>query len=280
MPELPEVETVRRSLAPRLAGQEIQKVQVLRASAIAAPDVDVFTRLLPGQHFSATTARRGKYLLLGLESGGWLAVHLRMSGRLLLFEPPLPLDPSHLRVCFYLKEGSRLYFHDPRAFGRLWYIRPGTSLEEQIPALQRLGPEPEDLEVLHLEGALARRTIPIKVALLDQTLLAGLGNIYADEALFQAGIHPLTPANQLKRPNLERLIERIKWVLTSAVTAGGTTLRDYVDSQGSKGRYQEQLQVYGRFGQTCATCGTSIARLRLGGRSSHFCPSCQVFPRA
>jgi len=275
VPELPEVETVRRSLEFRLAGRLIEKVDIRRASAVAHPTLAGFSQGLVGQQFTAPQ-RRGKYLLLGLAAGGWLGVHLRMSGRLILRDPPLTEDLAHLRVILHLVGGGRLYFQDPRTFGRLWYIRPDETPARVIPTLARLGPEPADLELTYFQSALARRSIAIKTALLDQALVAGIGNIYADESLFQAGIHPLTPANQLDPARLTKLIQSIQQVLNQAILAGGTTLRDYADSQGQPGNYQTRLQVYGRYQQACLQCGNPIHRLRLGGRSSHFCLTCQT----
>jgi formamidopyrimidine-DNA glycosylase len=199
-----------------------------------------------------------------------------MSGRLLL-NPTAGY--THLRVRFSLAQGGALDFYDPRAFGRLWYIRPEESAQLIIPTLVRLGPEPEDLSAQHLITVFARRQIPIKTALLDQTCLAGLGNIYADESLFLAAIHPTTPANTLNLSQVTRLVAAIQQVLAKAIGLGGTTFRDYADSRGQIGRYQDVLNVYGRFQQLCKQCGTPIERLRLGGRSSHFCPLCQVYDR-
>jgi len=276
VPELPEVETVRRSLVFRLAGRVITEVFVYRPGVVAHPLPQDFELALVGQIFDSRSLRRGKYLLLGLASGAWLGVHLRMSGRLILRDPPLPEVGGHLRVSLALGDGSWLYFHDPRAFGRLWYVAPDQAVEQVIPALARLGPEPEQLDPTALQAWLARKTIPIKTALLDQTGIAGLGNIYADEVLFRARLHPLTPANQV--PGIEQLVVHIQQVLTAAVAAGGTTLRDYSDGWGLKGNFQAQLLAYGRTGQPCVRCGTALTRLKVGGRSSHFCPSCQPAP--
>jgi formamidopyrimidine-DNA glycosylase len=272
---MPEVETVRRSLEKPLADLEIVSVDVLRPSAVAYPTVRDFCTQLTGQVFNGQSQRRGKYLCLGLTHGGWLGVHLRMSGRLLLHQFPLPELNTHVRVTFALSNGQRLDFQDPRAFGRLWYISPAESLVKVISTLQTLGPEPEDLTAAHLARVFARRAIPIKVALLDQTVLAGLGNIYADEVLFRAKLHPMTPAQRLTQARLEMMVTAVREILATAVAAGGTTLRDYVDGRGQQGHYQLQLQVYGRFQKPCYICGTPILRIRLAGRSSHFCGQCQ-----
>ncbi len=273
MPELPEVETVRQSLIPHLVGAQIQIVTVHRASVIASPGVTEFKVHLQGRSFSPITVRRGKYLLWALDQG-WLGVHLRMTGRLIWATVP-SVHQAHLRVNFALSNGTYLEFHDPRAFGRLWYIPPQIPPEHVIRALAKLGPEPEDVTVDHLQKSWARKSIPVKVALLDQTIIAGLGNIYADESLFTARILPTTPARNLDPGQLTRLVTSLQQVIRSAIQGRGTTLRDYSDGTGSKGGYQQCLRVYGRYGQACYICGTLIMRLRLGGRSSHYCPVCQ-----
>ncbi len=278
MPELPEVETVRRSLLPHITGRLIKHVHIYRPSVVAHPTVAEFSTQLVGQRFANTTERRGKYLLLGLANEGWLGVHLRMTGRLVTAKAEDQRATPHLRAKFELDDEQSLEFHDARAFGRLWYVAPQEVLEQVIVTLAKLGPEPEDLTSERLRKAFVRRSIPIKVALLDQTCLAGLGNIYADESLFEAKIHPQTPASALDMNQLETLVIVIQQVLAQAVAAGGTTVRDYVNGQGVKGEFQGQLQVYGRYHKPCLTCGTLLERLRLGGRSSHFCPICQPPP--
>ncbi|MBU6451227.1 MAG: bifunctional DNA-formamidopyrimidine glycosylase/DNA-(apurinic or apyrimidinic site) lyase [Cyanobacteria bacterium REEB67] len=290
MPELPEVETVKRGLDKALKGDAIRSAEVLRQASIAYPDVDDFVRLVKGHKFGHVL-RRGKYLLIELDKGAGLACHLRMSGRLIVragarsgsdseSESGSSREPKFLRVIFYLESGRELHFEDMRVFGRLWYKPKGASFEKVIPTLAELGVEPlEDMDGKHLQKLFANKSQPIKTALLDQRLIAGIGNIYADESLFLAGVHPLTPARDVKLAVLERLSDNVKTVLERSIASGGSTLRDYSDSDGVNGKYQHEAYVYGRQGQPCRTCGELIERLRIAGRSSHFCPHCQPKPR-
>ncbi|HEY9867970.1 MAG TPA: bifunctional DNA-formamidopyrimidine glycosylase/DNA-(apurinic or apyrimidinic site) lyase [Candidatus Obscuribacterales bacterium] len=278
MPELPEVETVRRGLLMDLPGDTVLRVQVLRPDSIGCPGWREFCRAMAGHTFQGI-GRRGKYLLFDLDRHAGLVVHLRMSGRLLLREAPAPA--SHLRVRMILSSGRELHFEDMRVFGRLWYVRPGQSWEAVVPALAELGAEPLDgLSGAQLAAAFARKSQPVKSALLDQRLVAGIGNIYADECLFRAGINPLRPAGDLRPGELDRLASCIQQVLTEAIDLGGSTLRDYTDSRGVNGNYQEESWVYGRAGEPCRSCGTPVTRVKLAGRSAHFCSRCQPCKRA
>ncbi len=275
MPELPEVETLRRGLAKALAGDAIVQVEVLRDQSIAYPGVEKFGSSLPGHKFKAVD-RRGKYLLMELDGGVGLACHLRMSGRLLVREAQSKAEPKFLRVRFLLASGRELHFEDMRVFGRLWFKPKGKTFEDIIPTLQKLGAEPLDvLTGKHLLDAFKGKKQAVKTALLDQHILAGVGNIYADESLFLSGIHPTVAAGKLTSGQLKPLVENIRQVLTQAIKSGGSSLRDYTDSSGVNGNYQKQSWVYGREGKPCRKCKTSIERIRLNGRSSHFCPRCQ-----
>jgi len=294
MPELPEVETVRRGLENLLRGDAIKSVKVLRSESIAFPDVASFIKLLKGRRFG-NILRRGKYLLLELDGDAGLACHLRMSGRLIVrpgksvsrakgkidsIERGSVREPQFLRVVFTLESGRELHFEDMRVFGRLWYKPAGANFEEIIPTLAELGVEPlEALTGAYLHKAFAKKMQAVKTALLDQRVLAGVGNIYADESLFLTRLHPATAAKNLKLAQLEHLSNNIKMVLERAIISGGSTLRDYSDSSGVNGKYQNEALVYGREGAPCHHCGTLIERLKLGGRSSHYCPSCQPKPR-
>ncbi len=274
VPELPEVETVRRGLDSRLPGKRIVFVEVLRPDSIGHPTARQFCRLLPG-HLFASVARRGKYLLASFDNGAGLAVHLRMSGRLLVAEPGTPAG-SHLRVRMRLDDGLELRFEDMRVFGRLWYVPYGRAFEEVIPGLAELGPEPlAGFAGRHLKEAFRNRRQAVKSALLDQTLVSGIGNIYADESLFEAGIHPAKSACELKAAELNCLAEKIRLVLSRAIELGGSSIRDYRDSYGVNGSYQHQSLVYGRAGQPCRRCGRKVEKVKLSGRSTHFCPHCQ-----
>jgi formamidopyrimidine-DNA glycosylase len=275
MPELPEVETVRQGLSLELPGEVVNKVEVLRDESIAHPSAKAFCKILPGHSFE-DVGRRGKYLLIKLSGGAGLAVHLRMSGRLLLLNNPR--QPSNfLRVRIKLVSGRELRFEDMRVFGRLWYVPPGCTFEAIIPALNELGVEPlDDLDARHMLHLFKNKKQPVKSALMDQRLIAGIGNIYADESLFRAGIHPQTMAGLIKQAQADRLVEEIKQVLGQAIGLGGSSLRDYTDSRGVNGNYQNQALVYGRTGKPCNVCGEKIKRVKLAGRSSHFCPNCQA----
>ena len=274
MPELPEVEIVRLGLSRKLPGRKIKKTTVLREASVGHPHADQFSRLVTGHTFHEVK-RRGKYLLIDLDKGAGLAVHLRMSGRLLM-DPKAKVSAPHVRIRFDLDNGEKLLFEDMRVFGRIWYIPKGKTFEEIIPTLAELGPEPlDDSGPEQLAQALKKRSQSIKTALLDQTVIAGIGNIYADECLYLAKIHPLRPARDVSAAELKVLRRKISFVLRQAIELGGSTLRNYTDSSGVNGNYQSSSLVYGRAGQPCRTCKTPIARLKIAGRSAHFCPKCQ-----
>lgn len=277
MPELPEVETIRRGLQRRLPGQVVERVSVLRTDSIGFPDADDFARLLRGHKFEEVR-RRGKYLLIDMDRNAGLAVHLRMSGRLLFVEKKKSKEREErfLRVKIMLEGGNALHFEDMRVFGRLWYIPSAASFEEVIPGLSGLGIEPlEGLSGRALQDLVQGKKQPIKNALLDQRLIAGIGNIYADEALFLAGIHPLTRAGGISLGRLNRLSDSIKEVLENGIRYGGSTLRDYTSTEGVNGNYQDGAWVYGRKGESCRRCRGRIERVKIAGRSSHYCLKCQ-----
>jgi formamidopyrimidine-DNA glycosylase len=281
VPELPEVETVRRGLQGQTHGLVIARVQVLRARAVASPpDPELFALGLRDCRLG-NWHRRGKYLLADLhdsqggDAGRW-GVHLRMTGQFLWLQEPLP-PCRHTRVRLFSPSGTELRFVDTRSFGQMWWIPPGVAVEDVMHGLRRLGPEPfapefnSDWLLKRLRGS----TRPIKTALLDQALVAGVGNIYADESLFAAGIAPQTPSGRLQRPELERLRAALVEVLRTSIGVGGTTFSDFRDLQGLNGNYGGQAWVYRRGGELCRRCGTPIQRARLSGRSSHWCPNCQ-----
>ncbi len=280
VPELPEVETVRRGLERQTRGFTIERVEVLRARAIAAPPV-------PAQFCSALEGcsvdqwmRRGKYLMAslkraGADAGHW-GVHLRMTGQFLWMETAK--EPcNHTRVRFWNPEGQELRFVDLRSFGEMWWVPPGKPLESVMTGLKRLGPEPFSAAFTpqYLRQKLKGSSRAIKTALLDQALVAGVGNIYADESLFMSGIAPEERAGSLKLKQLERLHGALVEVLTTSIGAGGTTFSDFRDLTGTNGNYGNAAWVYRRTGEPCRVCGTPIRRDKLGGRSSHWCPSCQ-----
>lgn len=280
MPELPEVETVRRGLQRQTTGLEIARVLVHRPRVIAAPAEDPaeFCRALTGRTVQEWR-RRGKYLIAALDRGQW-GVHLRMTGHFHWLERISAATTApcrHTRVQIWNSNGDELRFVDIRSFGQMWWVPPGLASETVITGLNRLGPEPfsEAFSAEHLQQRLKGSTRPIKNALLDQSLVAGVGNIYADESLFAAGILPQTRSNQLGRNQLERLRQALVEVLQTSIGAGGTTFSDFRDLTGTNGNYGGVAWVYRRFGQPCRHCGTPILRERLAGRSSHWCPTCQ-----
>ena len=275
MPELPEVETTARILGPELMGRTIVGVRGIDYPPLVEPlSPDEIARRLAGRRITRV-GRRAKFLLLHLDDGAVLAVHLRMSGRLYLSPRTSPAE-HHTHAVLELDDGRALHFRDPRKFGRMRLLQPG-----EYAALDgRLGPEPLDgrWDASTLAGQLRRRPrARLKALLLDQRFLAGLGNIYSDEALFRAGLHPARPAGSLAPAEVERLHQAIVAVLQEAIAANGTTLSDgiYLFGPGEAGRFAERLQVYGRAGKPCPRCGAAIARETLAGRSSHFCPHCQ-----
>jgi formamidopyrimidine-DNA glycosylase len=284
MPELPEVETVKRGLQSKLRGRKVAAVKVLRPDSVGYPTPKEFTTKLTGHKFG-DIIRRGKYLLFELDRGAHLGAHLRMSGRLLVLKPGAEakagVRDEHVRVRMQLDDGNIFLFEDMRVFGRLWYVPKGMSADDVVSGWADLGVEPlsDEFNVHYLYDGLRSRTGSIKGALLDQTLIAGIGNIYADESLHLAGINPQRTSNTLTRAQLSVLVDRIKEVLSRAIEKRGSTLRNYTDSDGVNGDYQSAAYVYGRERSPCLTCKTPIARIKLAGRSAHYCPKCQPVPR-
>ena len=280
MPELPEVETVRRGLELQVVGFEIARVEVLRARAIASPPLpELFCSALEGCRVKAWL-RRGKYLMAQLErdnsDGGYWGVHLRMTGQFLWMSQPQ--EPCrHTRVRFWNLQEQELRFVDTRSFGEMWWVPPGERPETVMTGLQKLGPEPFStaFNPTYLAERLAGSKRPIKTALLDQGLVAGVGNIYADESLFMSRISPHTPCNRLRPQQLERLHAAVVEVLTTSIGAGGTTFSDFRDLTGTNGNYGHAAWVYRRSGEPCRVCASPIQRDKLSGRSSHWCPNCQ-----
>lgn len=308
MPELPEVETVRQGLNQLTLNQEIGGGDVLLNRTIAYPfSMDEFLAGLKGTVISHWH-RRGKYLLaqltqsalsnpeqvstqkLGVSKNnptskiqnpksldaGWLGVHLRMTGQLLWLHQDAPLQ-KHTRVRLFFPNNHELRFVDQRTFGQMWWVPPSVPLESIITGLKQLGPEPfsADFSVDYLAQKLHSRQRSIKAALLDQSLVAGVGNIYADEALFMSGIRPDTLCRDLKLEQIQRLRIAITQVLQTSIEVGGTTFSDFLNVQGINGNYGGVAWVYGRAGEPCRVCNSSIMRLKLAGRSSHLCPQCQ-----
>jgi len=270
MPELPEVETIVRILSPRLSGRRIDAVPSLRQDIVSPADFELISAV--SSRTVTAIHRRGKKIIFELDDGNRFYIHLGMSGRLTLDQPEAPLQPhTHMVVKFGATE---MRFVDPRRFGGIFWL--GT----QTPADAGLGPEPLEMRPSQLARGLAKTRRAIKTALLDQKLVAGLGNIYADESLFDAKIHPLIPANKLSPAQISRLSKSIKAVLKRAIHHKGSTLRDYRDANGESGNFQKIHRVYNREGKPCPRCGTPIKRIVVGARSTHFCPRCQAKTRS
>lgn len=288
MPELPEVETVCRQLEPELEGRRIERLEVLDAR---------WCRPLPPVELEAAVTgrtivglgRRGKYLLLGLDGAQTLVMHLRMTGNLVLVEGEDKLDPSegmrlyegerstserHLRARFVLDDCREVWFTDPRRFGEAFLI-DDEGLEERF---ERLGVEPfSDGFTAEALGEIAvGRTAPLKSFLLDQSGIAGVGNIYADEALFRARLHPLSPAGSMRPEHHEALRDAVVAALEAGIDGGGASIDDYRDGRGEKGRMQDEFLVHTREGEPCPRCDGTIERIVVSGRSTYFCPACQV----
>ncbi|MQL52792.1 bifunctional DNA-formamidopyrimidine glycosylase/DNA-(apurinic or apyrimidinic site) lyase [Desulfofundulus thermobenzoicus] len=273
MPELPEVETIKRSLEKSLPGLVIEKADIFLPKIIKAPGPEEFCREVAGKTIRKVD-RRGKYLLINLSDGLVLAVHLRMTGRLIYSGREAPV-PRYTHLILHLDNGHRLYFADMRQFGRLWLV-PESGLSA-ISGLAGLGVEPLSPAFTpdYLAEKLRGRHTRLKPLLLDQRFIAGLGNIYADEALHRAGLHPLREAGSLSAAEVETLYRVIREVLEEGIKCRGTTVRDYVDGTGRAGTFQNKLRVYGRSGLPCPRCGETITRIKTGGRSACFCPGCQ-----
>ncbi|RLC91716.1 MAG: formamidopyrimidine-DNA glycosylase [Chloroflexi bacterium] len=274
MPELPEVETVAQGLRASLVGHTVVGVDVRWARSVVSSNPTAFAGRLTGQAVIGV-GRRGKWVVIALSGGDTLLVHLRMTGRLVL-GPGEPLDDRHVRVLFSLDDGRTLYFSDQRKFGRLHLVDDPSGM------LDELGPEPlaDSFTVAHLGEMLAQRRGRIKPLLLNQRFLAGLGNIYTDEALWRAGVHPLRRADTLTPAEVRRLHRAIRAVLRAAIASGGTTLPDaaYQQADGRAGEFAHHLAVYGRAGQPCPRCGVTIKRIKVSHRGTHFCPRCQSLP--
>ena len=274
MPELPEVETIRRTLAGKVEGRRITDIHLDLPRLVKWPQPDEFKAIIRGKTIKKLD-RKGKYLLLHLDGGYVLVIHLRMTGRLYYVSADTLLD-RFVRVIFVLDNGERLIYADSRTLGTL-HLMSGEQLK-QINGLISLGPEPltDEFTEEYLERMLTKRQGKIKAVLLDQKLIGGLGNIYADECLALAGIHPERSASGLNPLEIQRLYEAINRVIEDGILHGGTSFRDYRDGAGQKGSHQGHLYVYGRAGKPCRGCGALIRKIEVGGRGTHYCPHCQA----
>jgi formamidopyrimidine-DNA glycosylase len=270
MPELPEVETTRRGVLPHVEGCRVKALHVYDPR-LRWPVPRTLPALVAGRTID-TVDRRSKYLLFRL-GADTLLVHLGMTGSLRVFTAPPPRRP-HDHIDLVLENGTTLRYHDPRRFGAMLWLPAGAGSH---PLLAALGPEPFDpaFDAAYLHRETRRRSAAIKLALMDNRLVVGVGNIYANESLFRAGIRPAIAARRLTRPRLARLVDAVRETLTEAIAKGGSTLRDYVDSRGEPGYFQLDYYVYGREGLPCRVCGSPLRSLRLGGRATTWCPNCQ-----
>ncbi|MGZ9583212.1 DNA-formamidopyrimidine glycosylase [Paenibacillus marinisediminis] len=276
MPELPEVETVKRTLNTLVAGKRIERVTVTLPRIIQRPvEIESFCAALEG-HTIEQVERRGKFLKIMLD-GLVLVSHLRMEGRYGVYAADEPVE-KHTHVIFHFEDQTELRYKDVRQFGTMHLFKTGDELV--LPPLNKLGLEPlsADFTKEKLREALKSRRSFIKPVLLNQHIIVGLGNIYVDEALFRSGIHPLTPADQLTEEQVDKLYDAIRFTLHDAVEVGGSSIKSYVNGQGEMGMFQHQLQVYGRQNQPCSACGSMIEKTVVGGRGTHTCPICQPRP--
>ncbi len=266
MPELPEVETIKNELAPHVIGHTIAGVTLFDDKIVRQPSTEEFCSRLIGQRIT-NVSRRGKYLIFGLSSSETLIIHLKMTGSLLLNPPD-----RFIRAIIQLDDGAKIYFRDPRKFGAMWLVKDKNTV------VDKLGPDPLEagFTAKVLAKALAKRTAPIKALLCDQRLVAGIGNMYADEALFLAKIHPLRPGKSLSQEEIKRLHRAIRQVLSAGITNKGASTDTYFRPSGEIGTAHLQFKVAHRGGESCPVCGTLLERLPIRNRGSYLCPKCQL----
>lgn len=269
MPELPEVETIKNELLPHIIGREITGITLLWEGMVKQPSVAEFRSRVVGRKIEGLT-RRGKYLFFSLSGGEILVMHMKMTGSLLID----PDNDRFTRAIFHLDDGAKLHFRDPRKFGKMWLTGDESSVTV------RLGPEPLEAGFTQevLTQRLHHRTAPIKPVILDQSVIAGIGNMYADEALFEAKINPLKPAGGLSRNEIERLHGAITRVLRSAIASKGASVRNYIRPDGNPGTAHFDFRVAHGVGKNCPNCGTPIKRTVVRNRGTYFCPKCQPEP--
>ena len=273
MPELPEVETIKKTLEHLTIGKQIKDVTVYWPKIIKKPvEHEQFIDALKGQTIEAV-GRRGKFLIFYLTDLA-LVSHLRMEGKYGLFPVDKEMD-KHTHVLFTFTDGTQLRYKDVRKFGTMHLFLKGEELTS-LP-LSQLGPEPlsDEFTTEYMMQSLAKTSRNIKAVLLDQTLVVGVGNIYVDESLFRAKIHPQRVASSLTEKEIERIVSEVKATLAEAIEQGGSTIRTYINTQGQIGMFQQQLLVYGRNGEPCKECGNEIEKMKVAGRGTHICPSCQ-----
>jgi formamidopyrimidine-DNA glycosylase len=269
MPELPEVETIKNELLPHVLGRTIAGIDIFWYKMVRRPSLAEFRSRIIGQKITGLS-RRGKYLFFHLDGGGVLVMHMKMTGSLLVN----PSDARFTRAIFHLDNGTAVHFWDPRKFGVMWLADDESAVDCS------LGPEPlsDDFTPAALGGLLRHRTAPVKPVLLDQSVIAGIGNMYADEALFEARIHPLKPAGKLSADEIKRLHGAIRHVLRKALRKKGASVRNYIRPDGEPGTAHDEFIVAHGVGKNCPGCGGSIERIVVRGRGTYICPRCQRAP--
>jgi formamidopyrimidine-DNA glycosylase len=267
VPELPEVETIKNELSPHVTGRIIKGLEIFWDKMVRQPSVPEFRERVIGRKIT-DLFRRGKYLFFHLDSGEMLVMHMKMTGSLLI-NPP---DEKYARAIFQLDDGVTIHFRDPRKFGKMWLA------SDESEVMSKLGPEPldDDFTVSTLAEILHNRKAPVKPVLLDQSIIAGIGNMYADESLYEAKIHPARPANSLTDEEIKRLYRAIRRVLRAAIKNGGASVRNYIRPDGNIGTAHDEFRVAHGTGRNCPRCGTPIQRIVVRGRGTYLCPKCQV----
>jgi formamidopyrimidine-DNA glycosylase len=270
MPELPEVETVKNQLAPHITGHTITSVSLLWERMVKGQDPTEFLTLVTGQKITDVT-RHGKYLIVHLSSGNKLIIHLKMTGSLLLGKNTDSEPPQYARAIIHLDDGQNVYFRDPRKFGVMKMVADTKEIDA------KLGPEPldEDFTLQYFSEGLAKRTAPVKAFILEQKFIAGVGNMYADEALFAAGIDPRRAANSLKKTEIKRLYTAIREVIAAGIKYGGASVVTYYHPDGSVGTAHEHFNVAHNQKKICVVCGGPVERIVVRGRGTYYCPRCQ-----
>jgi formamidopyrimidine-DNA glycosylase len=269
MPELPEVETIKNEITPYVSGRRISGVELFWERIVKEPSAEEFRARVTGQTITAVT-RRGKYLFFHLNGGELLVMHMKMTGSLLVN----PSDGQYTRAIIHLDNGTEIHFRDPRKFGVMW-LAP-----DELGVYKKLGPEPldEGFTIDTLARILDKRTAPVKPVLLNQGLIAGIGNMYADESFFEAKIHPERPAGSLTREETGRLYRAIRKVLRRALASKGASVRNYIRPDGNPGTAHDEFNVAHGTGKNCPRCGTPIKRIVVRGRGTYYCPHCQPEP--
>lgn len=272
MPEMPEVETIKRDLEKKVKGKRVERVIIKNKKFVKMPTPSEFIHRIEGKVFTRVE-RRGKFLLLGLGSEDSLVIHLKLTGRLIYSKRGEEVDYS--RIVFVFQDNTQLSFTDMRGFGGIWLIQDREF--QKIPTLDNLGPEPlaEDFTVAKFRDILKGKRGKIKSLLMDQKFMAGIGNIYSQEALFLSQIHPERIPFSLADEEIEKLHRNLRQILKKAISYRGSSVDAYVDLEGKKGSFESQLKVYGREGKSCFKCGAAIKRIEVSGRGTYFCPNCQ-----